>query len=363
MKRVVIVGGGYAGTALAHALDAVADVVLVEPRDRFVHNVAAIRAVVQPELFEQIAIPYDRLLKRGRVVRGRAVSVTGKSVTLADGRQLDADIVVVATGSHYANPFKPRSDDTETMRTALIETHKMMSDAKSIAIVGAGAVGTELAGEIATAMQGKRIALLSATPTLFPFHANKLGSSLAGQLRRIGVTLHAGVTATSLTSTETPHAGALLLSTGERLTADVIFPAIGAKPEATVLQSTQGVTFGKLGRANVDGWLRPSAENPTLFAIGDAAATGDGMTVVGVRRQQPWLTKAIKAVLTGTEIQSLAKYTPWPVAPILIPLGPRDGASVLPLTKSGLVAGPFLTAAIKGKRLFIPQTRKELGRT
>ena len=33
MKRVVIVGGGYTGTALARALDAAAEVVLVEARE------------------------------------------------------------------------------------------------------------------------------------------------------------------------------------------------------------------------------------------------------------------------------------------------------------------------------------------
>ena len=52
MKRVVIVGGGYAGVALARALDSNAEVCLVEARDRFVHNVAAIRSVVEPALLE-----------------------------------------------------------------------------------------------------------------------------------------------------------------------------------------------------------------------------------------------------------------------------------------------------------------------
>ena len=40
---VVVLGGGYAGVQVARPLDDLADVVLVEPKDDFVHNVAATR--------------------------------------------------------------------------------------------------------------------------------------------------------------------------------------------------------------------------------------------------------------------------------------------------------------------------------
>jgi NADH dehydrogenase FAD-containing subunit len=65
MKRVIIIGCGYAGYTLAQALDASADVVVVEPRDAFVHNVAAIRSVTDPALLDRIILPYGKLLKRG----------------------------------------------------------------------------------------------------------------------------------------------------------------------------------------------------------------------------------------------------------------------------------------------------------
>ena len=54
MKRVVIVGGGYAGTLLARALDPVAEVVLIEPKAAFVQNVPAIRAVVDPAWLDKL---------------------------------------------------------------------------------------------------------------------------------------------------------------------------------------------------------------------------------------------------------------------------------------------------------------------
>jgi NADH dehydrogenase FAD-containing subunit len=49
MTTVAVIGGGYGGVTAAKALDDVADVTLIEPRDMFVHNVATLRAVVDPE--------------------------------------------------------------------------------------------------------------------------------------------------------------------------------------------------------------------------------------------------------------------------------------------------------------------------
>ena len=85
------------------------------------------------------------------------------------------------------------------------------------------------------------------------------------------------------------------------------------------------------------------------------------MTIVAVSRQAPWLAKTIKAVLAGHSLETQPPYSPWRAPPILVPLGPKRGASVLPLTKSGVTVGGFLTSTIKGKALFIPRYRKEFG--
>ena len=363
MKRIIIVGGGYAGTALARALDRAAEILLVEPRDRFVHNVAALRAVAHPELFERASIPYDRLLKQGRIIQGRASAVTGREVTLSNGDRLEADAVVVATGSRYANPFKPASDTTADMRAAIDSAHARAKAAGSIAIIGAGAVGVELAGELAAGMPGRKIMLINSGPTLFPAYKPALGRTLAAQLKSLGVTLMSDVTVRNPATTAEPFAGTLDLSSGEKLKADLVFPVMGATPENTLLSSVSGTGFDAARRALVDPWLRPSPAHPTLFALGDAAATGDAMTIVAILRQQPWLEKTLKAVLRGKRLEDLPPYTPWPLAPILLPLGPRTGASILPITRAGMVVGSFLTSAIKGKTLFIPKYRKEFGLT
>src|SRR5690242_20189466 len=105
---VLVLGGGYAGVRVAKALDDIADVTLVEPKDAFVHNVAALRALVDPSMLSRIFLPYDRLLTRGQMVHDRVARFDGARTLLASGTEVSADFVVLATGSRY--PFPAKSD-------------------------------------------------------------------------------------------------------------------------------------------------------------------------------------------------------------------------------------------------------------
>ena len=135
---------------------------------------------------------------------------------------------------------------------------------------------------------------------------------------------------------------------------------IGARPADSPGHDLAGNDRKPNGQLGVDNWLRPSSL-PNVFAIGDLAATGEGMTVVSTTRQTPWLAKTLRKLAAGRKLESLAGYVPWKVAPILLPLGPATGASVLPFGKYGMVVGDRITAAIKGKALFIPRYQREFG--
>jgi NADH dehydrogenase FAD-containing subunit len=354
--KIAIIGGGYAGFDLARRLDAHADVTLIEARDAFVHNVAAIRAVAQPDLLARIVIPYDRLLKRGRTLRGRATAIDASGVSLADGSRIAVDAIVVATGSHYAAPFKPQSDTAADFADAVRAVAAQVAAAEQIVIVGAGAVGVELAGEIKAVHPGKAVALVSNQPRLFPSYPETLHQKLVERLLARGVALHLGQAASGLARTDAPHDGEIALADGTRLTG-LIVPAIGARITTSPAHALPDVQAQPNGQLAVDGWLRPSSL-ANVFVLGDLAATGEGMTVVAATRQSPWLARALRAMASGKPITSLPAYASWRVPPILVPLGPKLGASVLPLGK-GLVVGDRLTAAIKGKSLFIPRYHKE----
>ena len=235
VKRVIIVGGGYAGTALSRALDKVAEVRLVEARDRFVHNVAAIRGIVDPSLLDRILLPYDRLLRRGRVWQGVVADASSAGVTLASGEHIEGDIVVVATGSTYASPFKPQHDSTEVFADGLRRAHSNLKATDAIAIVGGGAVGTELAGEIFSAYPGKAVTLVSGSPSLMPGYSDKLADTLGAQLRSKGVSLRFNTRVENLVAHDRPFVGSLGKGLGE--TSDqLIFPALGAQPNTAVFR-------------------------------------------------------------------------------------------------------------------------------
>lgn len=356
-KKITIIGGGYAGTMLARELDQHADITLIEPREKWVHNVAMIRAMARPELLDEIIMPYEGLLKNGRIVRGRAVSIDGTTAILEDGTEIAGDMMIVATGSTYAAPFKMQSDDSAAFLTKAKRVITQIDKAKNIAIIGAGAVGSELAGELAFVRPEKQITLISAAENLFPDYPAKLGRMMQRQLGELGVKLRLGERIKKLKHTDEPFVpfkSKIKLSDGFPIDADLVIPVIGAKPVTDLLQTLEGVALDGHGRAGVDSWLRPTA-NPDLFIVGDIASTGDTMTIVGLTRQVGWLKKAIKTYLRGKRIEDMKPYKSWSKPLILLPLGPDKGASALPFG----VTGPFLTSAIKGKKLFIPRYHRE----
>lgn len=351
--RIIVVGGGYVGWEVARDMDAYADVTLIEQREAFVHVSAMIRALVQPSLLDQAIIPYYSLLNAGRVLRARVASVEAGGVVLENGQHISADYIVVATGSSYAAPFKPQGTSVEPLRARIRATHERLLAARTIAIVGAGAVGTELAGEIVAAFPDKKTSLITSESRLFPKYPAKLGKQLHRKLGDRGVNVIFNQWVRNLVNTSEPYAGQLELADGRMIEADLIFPVIGAKGDSTLLKSLPGSRTGTLGRVITDPWMRPSLYT-NVFAAGDAVEMGDGMTIVATTRQIPWLVNALKMLITGKSIERVPVYRPWKLAPILLPLGPSVGSSYLPFG----VVGDFVTSIFKGKKLFIPKYRK-----
>lgn len=326
MKRLAIIGGGYAGVTLAKALDADFDVVLIERRDRFYHNVGAMRAYADPSLFERLLIPYDRLLRRGRILRQEAVEALPGRVRINGGMTIEADLIVVATGSRHAVPFKSGFLHSVDFMAEAAMLSGRLAAASEITILGDGPVAVELAGEVSWRFPGKRLRLFGAADRLLPRAGNpRLGEKLRKMLEGRGVEIQLGRGATDGRGLEIRAFGA-----------ETTVPCLGLE-----------------GRVKVDANFRVPGM-PGVFAIGDAADCGDPQLTFLATRQAAYLARYLKN-------PRIAPYQPAPRVAMAVPLGPELGATQLPLP--GLpVVGSWLTSRLKGRDLFIEKNWALLNR-
>jgi apoptosis-inducing factor 2 len=327
---VVVLGGGYAGIQVARPLDDLADVVLVEPKDDFVHNVAALRALVDPGWLERIYLPYTGLLGRGRVIRDLAVKADADRVVLASGAELFPDYLVLATGSSYPFPAKPDLADpdltsTEAAHAKVRNTHAALAGAGRVLLLGAGPVGIELAGEIKAVWPGKQVTLVDVAGDVL---GERYRPDLKAELRRQLTGLGAGLLLGSPLEAEPPTAagelGTFTVTTraGAEVTADIWFRCFGVTPASDYLAG------GLAAARRPDGFVEVTPEllvagQDQVFALGDVSAADQNKGAGAAGRQAPVVAGNIRTLITGEG--ELARYQP-PPASIIVPIGPDGGA-------------------------------------
>jgi NADH dehydrogenase FAD-containing subunit len=355
---VVVVGGGYGGITVAKALDDIGDVVLVEPRETFVHNVAALRAVVSPEWAQRLFIPYDGLLTRGRVRRDRAVRVSASAVELASGEVLAADYVVLATGSTVPFPAKVDVADRAGAADRLRAVGAELARAERVLLLGAGPVGLEFAGEIRAAWPRTAVTIVDPADDLlsgrFP---DDFRRELRAQLDALGVRLLLGTSLRKLPSSSPGRFGSFTVATqsGIDIAADIWFACYGAAAVSDYLDPELAGARQANGQLAVDAQLRVRGQR-TVFAVGDVTAVPEMKMGRLAQKHAEVVAANIRALIEGRA--EVVAYEPEPDA-IVLPLGPTGGVSYAP---DAGVLGAEVTAQIKAT-FFIEGYEQLLGAT
>jgi len=354
--RVTVVGGGYGGVTVAKALDEVADVTLVEPRDAFVHNVATLRAVVDPEWANRLFLPYDALLAHGRVVRDRTVGVTEGAVTLASGVTLASDYIVLATGSTVPHPAKIEALDAAAGTTLLAQTHDELVLASRVLLLGAGPIGLELAGEIAAAWPEKKVVIVDrANDVLSGRFPDEFRAEVRKLLAARDIELALGSALSEAPPSEAGHFQPFLATTesGREIEADVWFACYGAAPESGYLAAGGEDVLRPTGHVAVDSQLRVVGRE-RVFAIGDITDVPELKMGRLAQKHAEVVARNIRADIEGRH--DLVSYEP-EADSIVLPLGPQGGASYSPEVG---VLGAEMTSDIKGN-LYLDLYRDLLG--
>jgi apoptosis-inducing factor 2 len=357
---VVVIGGGYGGVNVAKALDEVADVTLVEPKDAFFHNVAALRGLVDPGFLETIFIPYDGLLADGRIVHDRATEVDGSKVVLGSGEVLTPDFVVLASGSTYPFPAKAHADRADDSQDHVRATYKALTEAGHALLLGGGAVGVELAGEIRAAWPDKAVTIVDvAEDILGDRFSIELRSELRRQLEEINVELVLGSALREGEPPTTPgELAAFTVTTlsGRAITADIWFRCFGVKPESDYLAGPLASARTPEGFIPVDQHLRVPG-HPNVFALGDVS-TADAKMAGFAGLQAAVVASNITATISGSdELQTYESMGPV----IAVTIGPDGGAGQFPGQEG--VAGPEVIAQAKGRTMMVDRYREILGAT
>jgi NADH dehydrogenase FAD-containing subunit len=353
---VVVVGGGYGGVTAARALDDVADVVLIEPRDTFVHNVAALRGLVDPRWTDRLFLPYHRLLARGTVRRDRAVRVDGHGVTLGSGDRLEPDYLVLATGSAYPFPAKFGTDDSAAATARILATHEMLANSASVLLLGAGAVGLELAGEIKAVWPDKRVTIVDPAPDILSgAYSGEFRAEVRRQLENLGAGLVLGTSLRDEPPADPGEAKTFTATTrsGAKITADIWFRCFGVDPVSGYLSGEPASARRNDGHVEVTRDLRlPGQER--VFAIGDLTGLPEAKTAKAAGEHAQAVATTIRNLIEGGEPVG---YEPGEPA-IALPLGPSGGATY---TAELGVLGAEQTALVKGADLRVDSALELLG--
>eukprot|EP01119_Soliformovum_irregulare_P018296 TRINITY_DN5586_c0_g1_i3.p1 TRINITY_DN5586_c0_g1~~TRINITY_DN5586_c0_g1_i3.p1 ORF type:complete len:319 (-),score=95.22 TRINITY_DN5586_c0_g1_i3:360-1316(-) len=167
--RLVIVGGGYAGTFIATQLEHDFEVTLLDMKEFFEFTPSRLRTISEPDHAHKVHLAFSRLFKSVKVIIDNVQEITQDSVITAT-RSIPFDYLVICTGSRVSDPaFVPKSVPSHTStkmisakNVNLQEHHALVDMATKILIIGGGIVGVEMAGEIIDAFTKKEITIVHA---------------------------------------------------------------------------------------------------------------------------------------------------------------------------------------------------------
>jgi 3-phenylpropionate/trans-cinnamate dioxygenase ferredoxin reductase subunit len=268
--RTLVVGASLAGVTAATTLRALGDTGEITllgdeahpPYSRPPLSKDLLRGKVGAESLMLPALPQDMVLRRGKAV---ALDQTTRTVTLADGKHIPYDRLVIASGAR-ARRFVPQGDVREWcvrgLDDALALRQRLLQRGTRVLVIGAGFIGMEAASvcrelgcEVGMLCRGEPL-----IHNLGPFLAQRFAQAAQAH----GVVLH-----------RIPEPGRPLVSQGQltgvawddgrRLEADVVITAMGCQPNVEWLA---GSGLGSPAGVAVDACCRAA---PHIVAAGDVA--------------------------------------------------------------------------------------------
>lgn len=321
-ERIVVVGGGAGGLELVVKLakrlrrEPGVEVVLVDKNPTHIwkplfHEVAtgSLNSYHDEASYRMLARKHGFGFTLGRVtsmdLEAKLLSLSAvddeAGEPMVPEREMAFDTLVVAVGSlsndfgiegvaDFSRALDSREEAERFHRLFTAQLHRVNSNLDddsllSIVIVGGGATGVELAADMHSVVRRLReygfpnlsierlkVSVIEAAPRLLPRLPERIGTSVAEELRRIGIDVRLD-TQVSRVERDRVH-----VKGGGTLPADISVWAAGVRAPAFLAEA--GFPVDRLGRIHVGRDLSVR-DLPHVFAIGDCCAftSDDGVEV------------------------------------------------------------------------------------
>jgi apoptosis-inducing factor 2 len=313
MKRIVIIGGGFAGARIANSLQGHAQVTLIDNKNFFEFTPGITRTLVDPRYRKYIEIHHRKYLKKANFHHDSVSNVDKKYVYTSKGERITYDYLVVCSGSRYNVPFKGENLFLADRAHALIESHKRIHDSESILIIGGGLVGIEIAAELATKYRNKEITIVHSDKRLIPRNSQKSAHYVTKFLEERGVRV---ILNERVIKYDKKRA---ITDKKQNIKADMILVCTGIVPNSDFLRKNFSKYLDKRKHVIVNEKLQiPCASN--IFAVGDVNNVNEEKTAQAAEKQG---RVAVKNILQSIKGEELSSYEPHK-KPVVISLGKWD---------------------------------------
>lgn len=346
-KRLVIIGGGYAGTYAATHLEHLYFTTLIDTKHYFEFTPSKLRSLVEPEKCQQVQMNFHTILKRTKLVCSKVQELTTDNVTTEDGEVIPYDYLLICTGSRYHEPdfpsfvhnLQPRGNPQTVFASvrsnSFAQYHDLLIQSQRIVIIGGGTVGVELSAEIIEHCPDKEVTLVHSNEHLMQRSTGRAIQYAETYFMKNGVRLLLGQKVVA-------HKGCFFATNkGQIIEADLAFICTGNVANTDFMrQSCFADKLSASGLLQVNDYLQLNGYR-NIFVAGD---------ITDIPQEEEKLCQTagaevavvIKNLERSLKSAPLFKYVPSP-CPMLISLGKVDGI----LTYRGFSLTGFLPAIMK----------------
>ncbi|KAH3742912.1 serine/threonine kinase [Pelomyxa schiedti] len=295
-KKIVIVGGGFAGVSAAKRLEKrssdqrLFQIFLIDTKDFFENTSAVFKTFADPEATppQALQVIHTTYLKHTEFVLGEVTKITPSHVVVRVEATmtitLPFDYLILCTGCSY--PLAKERNMSQPFRVDwLLKEAQLISSCRSLAIIGGGPTGIELCANIITKYPGKKVTMIHSQKTILERFPEQAQEFVTDFLQRNGVEILLRKSAADLhikPKTGTPESQGnsdlfdnagntflVKLNTGETLEFDLAYVCAGPVPNTDYAKKHFGHVMDR-GRLKVNPYMQLEGyEN--IFVAGDIA--------------------------------------------------------------------------------------------